>query len=168
MPSILLVCTANQCRSPMAMALLRKRLADLDLGDKWEVNSAGTWGLEGVPATENAIRAMQERGLELTDHHSRKVTEALLSSYDLVLTMESFHKEAIQIEFPNHASKVYMLSEMIEETWDVKDPVGHSLEDYRATADLIDRTLQEGMERILEQARVNAKDRMQDQDRGNS
>jgi protein-tyrosine phosphatase len=150
MPSILLVCTANQCRSPMAMVLLRRRLKDREEGEVWQVDSAGTWGIERVPATDHAIYAMQERGLELKDHRSRKVTEEMLSSYDLVLTMESFHKEAIQVEFPDHASKVYMLSEMVGEAWDIKDPVGHPLVDYRAAADLIDRTLEEGMERIIE------------------
>jgi protein-tyrosine-phosphatase len=150
MPSILLVCTANQCRSPMAMALLRRRLRELEGGEVWQVDSAGTWGVEGIPATDNAIQAMAERGLELRDHRSQKVNEEMLSSYDLVLTMEGFHKEAIQIEFPDQASKVYRLSEMVGEDWDIKDPVGHPLEDYRATADLIDRTLEEGMERILE------------------
>ena len=62
--------------------------------------------MEGFPATANAIQAMEERGLELRDHRSRKVTEELLSPYNLILTMESFHKEAIQVEFPNYASKV--------------------------------------------------------------
>jgi protein-tyrosine phosphatase len=156
MPSILLVCTANQCRSPMAMVLLRQRLKELKGGEVWQVDSAGTWGLEGIPATDHAIQAMQERGLDLRDHRSRKVTEEMLSSYDLVLTMESFHKEAIQVEFPDHASKVYMLSEMVGEAWDIKDPVGHPLVDYRTTADLIDCTLGEGMERILGLARSNA------------
>ena len=156
MPSILIICTANQCRSPMAMALLRKRLEDLDLEGEWVVDSAGTWGFDGIPATDNAIQAMQERGLDLGQHLSRKVNEGLLSSYDLVLTMESFHKEALQVEFPEFAEKVYMLSEMIGEEWDIKDPVGQPLDDYLDTAELIDRTLEQGMERILELARSNA------------
>ena len=159
MPSILLVCTANQCRSPMAMALLRKRLEKLDLEEAWVVDSAGTWGFDGIPATDNAIQAMQERGLDLGQHLSRKVNEDLLSSYDLVLTMESFHKEALQIEFPEFAEKVYMLSEMIGEEWDIKDPVGNPLDDYLATAELIDRTLEQGMDRILELARLNDSNR---------
>jgi protein-tyrosine phosphatase len=159
MPSILIVCTANQCRSPMAMALLRKRLGDLKLEEVWDVDSAGTWGFDGVPATDNAIQTMQERGLDLGDHRSRKVTEEMLSSYDLILTMENFHKEAVQIEFPEYADKVYMLSEMVGEAWDVKDPVGNPLQDYRTTADLIERTIEDGVERILALARSNATDR---------
>jgi protein-tyrosine-phosphatase len=157
MPSILIVCTANQCRSPMAMMLLRQLLLELNTGEEWVVDSAGTWGPDGIPATENAIQAMRLRGLDLGNHRSRKINAGLLSSYDLILTMEGSHQEAIQVEFPDQAEKVYRLSEMVGEKWDVKDPVGKPLEDYRTTADLLDGTLHTGLKRILESARSGAR-----------
>jgi protein-tyrosine-phosphatase len=159
MPSILLVCTANQCRSPMAMALLRKRLGDLNLEEAWVVDSAGTWGMSDMSATEFAIETIAERGLDLLGHRSQQVTEALLEGYDLVLTMTQDHQEAIQTEFPQHAGKIWLLSEMVREQFDIQDPIGMPLEAYRETADLLDRILEDGIDRILELARSNATDK---------
>jgi protein-tyrosine-phosphatase len=155
MPSLLIVCTANQCRSPMGMVLLRRRIQELGLEEEWNVDSAGTWGFDGAPATITAVEAMRERGLDLEDHQSRKITGDLLETYDLVLTMTRDHQEGIQTEFPQVAEKVYMLSEMLDEHFDIVDPVGSPLESYRETADQIDRIFESGMDRILELARAN-------------
>jgi protein-tyrosine phosphatase len=140
----------------MAMALLRNRLSDMDLQDSWVVDSAGTWGMEGYPATDHAIQTVAERGLDLNSHLSRRVTEGILQKHDLVLTMTQDHQEGIQTEFPHHAVKVYMLSEIIGERFDIQDPVGRPLEAYRATVEKLDRILEEGMDRIIEIARSNA------------
>jgi protein-tyrosine-phosphatase len=155
MPSILIVCTANQCRSPMGMALLRQRIADLDLEEEWVVDSAGTWGGDGIPATYTAVEAMEERGLDLVEHRSRRITEQMLRGYDLILTMTQDHQEGIQTEFPHHREKVYMLSEMLGERFDIHDPVGSPLEAYRETAHIIDRIFEIRLDRILEIARSN-------------
>ncbi len=156
MPSLLFVCTANQCRSPMAMALMRQRLKERELADTWKIESAGTWAIEDFPATINAIQVMKESGLPLEDHRSRKVTAEMLASMDLVVTMEKNHAEALKNEFPEQADKVYALSEMMGERWDIVDPIGGSLEDYRTTAKLLEDTISEGLERMLELARLNA------------
>jgi tRNA threonylcarbamoyl adenosine modification protein (Sua5/YciO/YrdC/YwlC family) len=73
-----LVCTGNTCRSPMAEALLRKRLADKlrcaasELEDRGAiVVSAGTSATPGGRAAEEAIAIMHERGLDLTAHESQ-------------------------------------------------------------------------------------------------
>ena len=155
MPSILIVCTANQCRSPMGMVLLRHRIQKLKIDDEWTVDSAATWGFDGAPATVTAVDAMKERGLDLQDHRSRKITEEMLAEYDLVLTMTQDHQEGIQTEFPGYADKVYRLSEMLGERFDIVDPVGSPLESYRETADDIDRIFEESMDRILEVARMH-------------
>ncbi len=158
MPSILFVCTANQCRSPMAMVLMRKRLQDRDLKEEWKVGSAGTWGIGGAAATLTAQEAMEERGLSLVDHRSQSVSREVLEEYDLILTMESNHKEGIQIEFPDLAHKVYLLSEMVSGWWDIEDPVGDPIDSYRSTATAVDEILDEGFDRILELANSNIVD----------
>ena len=150
MPSILIVCTANQCRSPMAMVLLRKHVQDLGLDEEWRVDSAGTWAEEGVPATDNAVLTMEERGLNIAEHRSRKVTREMMLAYDLVLVMVSNHKEALHVEFPDQAHKVFLMSEMVGEDWDVDDPIGMPMEEYRATAEMIERIIKEGWGRIVE------------------
>ncbi len=140
----------------MAMALMRKRLEDQGMTPDWVVESAGTWAEDGINATDNAIEAMRERKLDLKAHLSRVVTEEMMASYDLILAMVSNHKEALQIEFPDFAHKVFLLSEMVGGNWDLDDPVGQPLEEYRETANLIEEVLDEGWERLVEQGSTGA------------
>ena len=63
MPSVLFVCTAKVCRSPMAEGLFRARLGE-DAG-RWRVESAGTWARNGDPAASRAQLVLQERGIDL-------------------------------------------------------------------------------------------------------
>ena len=64
MAHIMVVCTANICRSPVAETLLRDRLEKEGLAD-WEVSSAGTWAETGQRAVE-----MWFGGHTATDHPS--------------------------------------------------------------------------------------------------
>ena len=50
MPAVLFVCSANQCRSPMAEVLFREHLEQMGLADGWRVESAGVWAMDDVPA----------------------------------------------------------------------------------------------------------------------
>ncbi len=158
MPSILIVCTGNICRSPMGMALLRSKFAERDETRDWVVESAGTWAPDGSHASEHGITAMRERGLEahVLPHRARSVTAAMLQRFDLVLTMTQSQKEALGVEFPEAREKIYLLSEMVDEHWDVDDPIGGPLEAYRKTAALLDDVLDRGLERIIALAKANA------------
>lgn len=91
---VLLVCTANQCRSPMAEVLLADELARR--GVPTRVGSAGL-GRAGVPAAPEAVRALARRGLSLEDHRSRTLDAALLAEADLVVTMERRHLQAVGV-----------------------------------------------------------------------
>jgi protein-tyrosine phosphatase len=147
--AILFVCTANICRSPMAAALFRSQLRKVrtDWQD-WQIDSAGTWGLDGEPAAKLSRLVMAERGLNITAHRARTVTGEMLEGYDLILTMEPGHKEALQIEFPAVANRVFMLSEMEGTVTPVKDPYGGPIEAYLETIQKLESMLENGMERI--------------------
>ena len=97
MPSILFVCTANICRSPLVEALFRDMVSDEPV--EWKVESAGTWALTGEPVAQKSQQVLAERNLDASKHHARSVTLELLSSFNLILTMEKGHKEALQEEF---------------------------------------------------------------------
>ena len=157
MPSILFVCTANQTRSPIAAALFTCLLRESGQLAGWRIESAGTWVTDGLPASRTAQRVMQSMQLDLSKHRTRCVTAALLAPFDLILVMEAGHKEALQVEFPAIARRVYLLSEMVGATAspacavspaDIADPTGGSDDDVRETARLIARLLTQGITRI--------------------
>lgn len=86
---LLVVCTANQCRSPMAAALARRsmQLADIHA----VVASAGVDAHPGIPATEYAELAVARLGLDISDHRSRHIDDVELSAFDMIWCMERRH-----------------------------------------------------------------------------
>ncbi len=148
-PGVLFVCTANICRSPMAAALFLHRLKQEDPDwQSWRVGSAGTWAIDGEPASQNSQKVVARRGFDISQHRSRMVTAELLESYDLILTMEPGHKESLQVEFPAVAERVFLLSEMAGQTAPIADPYGQPVGAYEKTAQKIEEILARGMQRI--------------------
>lgn len=85
---VLVVCTANICRSPMAAALLGRAAADA--GVPVTVSSAG-FLFDGRPASDTTMKVMRDHDLDLSAHRSRIVDDEILAGVDLVLTMERRH-----------------------------------------------------------------------------
>ncbi|HEB83640.1 MAG TPA: threonylcarbamoyl-AMP synthase, partial [Bacteroidetes bacterium] len=124
---ILIVCSGNTCRSPMAEAALREHLNKLAPG-RFLVRSAGTLAQRGMHATLQAVEAMREHGLDLGEHRSRPVTESLMEWADIVLAMTTDHLGELHELYPQHSEKVYLLSAYPEEQFEgrfgVEDPIG--------------------------------------------
>jgi protein-tyrosine phosphatase len=150
MASIMILCTANMCRSPMAEALLRQKLQQRTGTADWKVESAGTWTEVGRPVATKTQEVMQGLfGLDLSAHRSRLVSRSLLRPFDLILVMEAGHKEAIGAEFPELASRVFLMYEMVGEIRNVDDPIGGTTADFEDTAHELDRILTQGLEEIV-------------------
>ena len=147
MPSILFVCTANQCRSPVAEVALRQAVGERDDHDQWEIASAGTWARSGRRADRGMTTAAQKHGLDLSAHRAQPVSADLLAAYDRVLTMEAGHKEALQMAFPAYRDRVQMLSEAVGPPFDVADPIGGPTEEYDEAVQLIVELVQDLLRR---------------------
>jgi protein-tyrosine-phosphatase len=115
MPSILFVCSANICRSPMAEGLFGALVKDEPL--KWQIGSAGVYAEPGLPAAPNTLQVLRKRGIDLPNHRSKPVSADLLAQYSLILTMEKGQKEALQVAFPTCASKIWLVSEIPPLSW---------------------------------------------------
>ncbi|MDN4481766.1 hypothetical protein [Demequina muriae] len=101
---ILVVCTANRCRSPLAAALLRRHLGTSPV----VVTSAGLLpGGETVP--EDGRRVASAAGLDLGEHRSTQVTLEMLDAADLVLTASREHSQEIVARAPHLWPRVFTL-----------------------------------------------------------
>ena len=127
---LLLVCTGNTCRSPMAEAIARDLLQGR--GDV-TVGSAGVYAGAGQPASAEAVDAAAALGLDLSRHRSHPLTAELIHRADHIFTMTASHRRAVLDQSPGAADKVHRLDPDL----DVADPIGADLATYRTTADQI-------------------------------
>jgi protein-tyrosine phosphatase len=86
---VLMVCTANICRSPLAVAAMRQRLERSGLGARVRLESAGTHAGQGAPADPRAVAAGARRGLDLSKARSRRVDDGDFERFDWVLAMDA-------------------------------------------------------------------------------
>jgi protein-tyrosine phosphatase len=106
--TVLIVCSANQCRSPLAAALLRRALDGSDVA----VLDAGT-GENGYPVTDETLTTASRLGVDLSEHRSTSIDPALVDAADLILTMERLHVRTIVVEDQEAWSKTFTLKELI-------------------------------------------------------
>ena len=150
MYSILFICSANICRSPMAEGLFQIKVRGQT--GPWRIESAGVWGMDGSPAADNTLRVLLKRGIDLSSHLARQVTLDLASQFNLILTMERGHKEALNAAMPQISRRVFVLSEMAGKAYDIPDPIGGDVAEFEDTARELERIFERGWERICQLA----------------
>lgn len=150
MPSILFVCSANQCRSPMAQVLFEAFLAEKGAREEWRVESAGVWAYGGVPATNHARKVVRERNLSLEDHKSKTTSADLVIQFDLLIVMEQAHRSELRALYPGITNRIFLLRELAGGNGDFQDPIGGDLEAYRGTSADLESLLRKAYPRIVE------------------
>lgn len=129
--SILVVCTGNICRSPIAERYLRRALPEK------KIDSAGVGALVDHDADASAVKIAEKHGLSLAGHKARQFTSAIGRQYELILVMEKNHLEAISKISPEARGKTMLLGHWLQHR-EIPDPYRKSEEAFASVYKLIE------------------------------
>jgi low molecular weight protein-tyrosine phosphatase len=131
--NVLMVCTGNICRSPMAAGLLGHHLPSA-MKARIAVASAGTHALHGHQAQEDAVAAMHRRGIAIGGHRARQLTRDIARGADLILTMEALQLITVKRLLGWGHNKSCLISAFNPQgpQADIEDPYGEPPEAYEA------------------------------------
>ena len=149
MKKVLFVCTGNTCRSPMAEGMLNKIAADRGLNLK--AHSAGLLAVDGARASENAVIAAREFGVDIKEHTARRLRREIVYDSDCIFCMTPRHSAAVAAEYPEMCGQIFLLREDIA----IADPYMGDLPVYKQSArEIYDGVMQaaDRLEKILRPA----------------
>jgi len=125
----------------MAEGFLKELLKD----KKVSIRSAGTAGISGLKASEEARRAVKADGIDISAHRSVPITGDIIDSSDIILVMEYMHQESILHMSPGSGGKIHLITEYSiddeDKGMEIPDPIGKPLEVYERVYDMIKRSL---------------------------
>jgi protein-tyrosine-phosphatase len=135
---ILVVCTANICRSPMAAGLLQHALAaQPEPLRSLKVISAGLAARAGERVSENSVLALKKTGIDISGHRSQPVTQELLNGALIVLGMTDSHRTMIQLQGEPPPAHLHLFRDFLPSTSgrEIPDPFGGPLRLYEQSRD---------------------------------
>ncbi len=135
--SVLFVCALNSIRSPMAEGLMKKKI-----GHDIYVQSCG---LEAGGRNELMVAVMREKGIDLSRHNSKTLSDLQDSNFDLVISFDSQTFEAAKAVFADNECEI--------ECWEIPDPTKGSMDvrammnNFRAVRDNIEMRIEQILKR---------------------
>jgi protein-tyrosine-phosphatase len=135
---ILIVCTGNICRSPMAQGLLAHALsAQPEPLRSLKVISAGVAAHTGEPISENSVVSLRKVGIDISHLHSQGLTQDLLNKSLAVFGMTESHLAIIRSRARPVPPNLYLFREFLPApaAHEIGDPYGGPLKLYESARD---------------------------------
>ncbi|HDU3877260.1 TPA: protein tyrosine phosphatase [Klebsiella pneumoniae subsp. pneumoniae] len=139
--SVLVICTGNICRSPIAERLLQK------LMPKKKIASAGVGALIGNSADPSAIAVAEKYHLSLDGHVGKQLSSSMARQYDLILVMEKHHLEQVTHISPESRGKTMLLGHWMGGK-EIPDPYRKSDEAFDLVYQLINQECRSWAEKM--------------------
>ncbi len=137
--NIVVVCTGNLCRSPLAEALIRKKIESVPQANV-NVQSTGVYAVDGYPATEEMVVQGNRLDVDLSNHKAQQLTPAIIERAGLILSVSTRHSNMIISDSPQAAQKVRLLGEFIDVD-EIPDPYQMGEAAYISAAELINKAV---------------------------
>jgi protein-tyrosine phosphatase len=140
MTKVLLVCTANICRSPMALSVMHKLVSERGLTHALHIESAGTHAASPPQSPDpRALAALLRRGYKPGKKRSTRITAAHFGNFDLLLAMDSENLAALRNMCPaEHVDKLRLFLSYAPETGytEIPDPYYGNAAGFELVLDL--------------------------------
>jgi protein arginine phosphatase len=151
--TILFVCSGNYCRSPLAEGLARLRLKQAGCDTHFSACSAGTLPeYEGRPRAPLIQEVLREIGAEEQAYPPHRITPGEIEQAAVIFGVAQEHVAWIAQHYPAAAARTCLLSDLIGEQWDVRDPGVQELAPLRECRDTIDRVITSGLPELIRRA----------------
>ena len=142
---VLFICLGNICRSPMAEGLFLHHLEQLNVSQKFRVDSCGTGGWHsGELADSRMLKTALENGIKLT-HRARQLRLEDIHDFDYLLVMDRRNLEDVRAMFPEHAGKIKMITDLSPayKNQEIPDPYFDNIKKFDEVFELLNQvTLQ--------------------------
>lgn len=151
MNRVLFVCLGNICRSPMAEAVFRQKVADRGLSDQFLIASRATsrWQ-EGKPPHEGTRNKLSEKGISCKGMRSEQMKVSDFQTFDWIIGMDNQNKQELLKMAPTETGeKIHLLLEVLPTSSYQEVPDPYYTGDFDLTFELVDNATSEWLAIIL-------------------